>query len=39
MDQHRNIDEVIKERLLSGKPTLTSEEFDAIMKLNKDLRY
>lgn len=39
MDQRRNVDEVIKERLLSGKPTLSSEEFDAIMQLNKDLRY
>jgi len=39
MDQNRNIEEVIKERLLAGKPTLTSEEFEAIMKLNKDLRY
>lgn len=39
MEQSRNVEDVIKERLLAGKPTLTIEEFDAVMRLNKDLRY
>lgn len=39
MEENRNINEVIKERLVSGKPTLSIEEFDAVMKLNNQLRH
>ncbi|MFA6918644.1 MAG: hypothetical protein WC244_00825 [Patescibacteria group bacterium] len=39
MTEGRSIDDIIKERLVSGKPTLSLEEFDAVMQLNSELRY
>jgi hypothetical protein len=33
------VDKVIAERVSAGKPTLTSEEYRAIMGLNRSLRY
>ena len=35
----RSIEEVIKTRQLAGKPTLSWEEFSAIMELNRNLRF
>ncbi|MFA5029168.1 MAG: hypothetical protein WC518_00245 [Patescibacteria group bacterium] len=35
----QGIEEIISERLASGKPTLTVEEFESVMELNKDLRF
>ncbi len=39
MTEGKSIDDIIKERLLSGKPTLSLEEFNAVMQLNSELRY
>lgn len=39
MSEGRNIEDIIKERLMSGKPTLSLDEFHAVMELNKILRY
>lgn len=39
MAEGKSIDDVIKERLISGKPTLSMEEFHAVMQLNSELRY
>lgn len=39
MSEGKSIDDIIKERLVSGKPTLSFEEFDAVMQLNSELRY
>jgi len=37
MSEGKNIETVISERLMSGKPTLSITEFEAIMELNKNL--
>lgn len=39
MTDNKNIEDVIKERLMSGKPTLSLDEFHAVMELNRALRY
>jgi hypothetical protein len=39
MTEGKTIEGVIKERLLSGKPTLSLDEFQAVMELNRALRY
>ncbi len=39
MRQERSIDDIINERLMANKPTLSIEEFNSVMELNKDLRY
>lgn len=39
MAEGRSIEEIIAERRQAAKPTLTLEEFNAIMELNKELRY
>lgn len=37
MSEGKNIEIVISDRLMSGKPTLSMKEFEAIMELNKKL--
>jgi len=39
MSENKTIEIVIKERLLAGKPTLSLDEFYAVMELNRTLRY
>lgn len=39
MRQGRSIDDIINERMQENKPTLSIEEFNSVMELNKDLRY
>jgi len=39
MTEGKSIETIIKERLLAGKPTLSLEEFEAVMELNRALRY
>lgn len=39
MSENKSIEDVIKERLIGGKPTLALEEFNAVMELNRVLRY
>ena len=39
MAEGRSIEEIISERQQAGKPTLTIEEFNAIMEVNRELRY
>jgi hypothetical protein len=39
MTEGKSIETVIKERLISGRPTLSLDEFEAVMELNKQLRY
>lgn len=39
MSEGKSIEEVIKERLIGGKPTLALDEFNAVMELNRELRY
>jgi len=39
MQQGRGVENIIKDRQTNNKPTLTWEEFEAVMELNKDLRY
>lgn len=39
MAEGRSIEEIIAERQQAGKPTLTIGEFNAIMELNRELRY
>ncbi len=39
MAEGRGIEQIIAERQQAGKPTLTLEEFNAIMELNRELRY
>jgi len=39
MRQERSIDDIINERLKNNKPTLSIEEFNAVMELNRQLRY
>ena len=39
MNEGATIEEAIKDRLVSGKPTLTLDEFNAVMELNRHLRY
>lgn len=39
MNDGISIEEVIKDRLVAAKPTLTLEEFNAVMELNRQLRY
>lgn len=39
MSEGKNIEDIIKERLMSGKPTLSLDEFHAVMELNRVLRY
>ncbi|OGY47555.1 MAG: hypothetical protein A3J62_02365 [Candidatus Buchananbacteria bacterium RIFCSPHIGHO2_02_FULL_38_8] len=37
--QGRSIDDIINERLQGNKPTLSVEEFNSVMELNRSLRY
>ena len=37
--QGRSIDDIINERLRENKPTLSVEEFNSVMELNRSLRY
>lgn len=39
MSDGRPVEDVIKERLFAGKPTLSIDEFYAIMELNRQLRF
>jgi hypothetical protein len=39
MEDGKSVEEIITERLKENKPTLSLDEFHAIMELNKDLRY
>jgi len=39
MLEGKSIETIISERLAAGKPTLSLEEFNAVMELNKELRY
>ncbi|MFA5047459.1 MAG: hypothetical protein WC516_00275 [Patescibacteria group bacterium] len=39
METGKTIKEVIDERIGAGKPTLSLAEFEAVMELNRDLRY
>ncbi len=39
MNDGTSIEETIKDRLVAGKPTLTLDEFNAVMELNHRLRY
>ena len=39
MSEGKSIEDIIKDRLMSGKPTLTLDEFQAVMELNRQLRY
>lgn len=39
MSDGKSIEDVIKERLIGGKPTLALDEFNAVMELNRILRY
>ncbi|MFA6228189.1 MAG: hypothetical protein WC668_03295 [Patescibacteria group bacterium] len=39
MAEGKDIEMVIKERLTAGKPTLSLDEFHAVMELNRNLRY
>lgn len=39
MSQNRPVADIISERQQAGKPTLSAEEFDAVMELNSRLRY
>ncbi|MFA6593687.1 MAG: hypothetical protein WCT16_00340 [Candidatus Buchananbacteria bacterium] len=39
MAEGKSIETVIKERLTDGKPTLSLDEFHAVMGLNRNLRY
>lgn len=39
MRQERSIDDIINERLIENKPTLSVEEFNSVMELNRVLRY
>jgi len=39
MKEAKSIEQIITNRLESNKPTLTMEEFSAVMELNQELRY
>lgn len=39
MSEGKSVEVVISERLTSGKPTLSMNEFEAVMELNKSLRF
>lgn len=39
MMEGKSVETIISERLAAGKPTLSLEEFNAVMELNKELRY
>jgi hypothetical protein len=39
MSEGKPIEEIIRSRLLSGKPTLSFDEFEVIMELNRQLRF
>ncbi len=39
LTEGKNVEELISERLQAQKPTLSLAEFDAVMELNRDLRY
>ena len=39
METGKTIKQVIEERIAGGKPTLSLAEFEAVMELNRDLRY
>ena len=39
MSQGRGVEDIISERIRESKPTLSIEEFNSIMELNRSLRY
>jgi len=39
IDQEKSVNQVIEQRKQQGKPTLTEEEFNAIVELNQNLRF
>jgi len=39
MAEGKSVDAVVQERLTAGKPTLSMDEFNAVMELNRTLRY
>jgi hypothetical protein len=39
ISQNKSVDAIIEERKLKGEDYLTAQEFDAIMELNRELRY
>lgn len=39
MAEGKSVETVIQERLTAGKPTLSLDEFNAVMELNRSLRY
>ncbi len=39
LSQNKSVEEIIAERRRAGKPTLSLEEFQAVMALNKSLRF
>jgi len=39
MSSSSGIEQIIHDRLMSGKPTLTLDEFQAVLELNRSLRY
>lgn len=39
LQEGRSLETIVNERLQAGKPTLSLEELEAVMKLNRELRY
>jgi hypothetical protein len=39
MSEGKPIEEIIRTRLFAGKPTLSLDEFEAVMELNRQLRF
>lgn len=39
MKEGKNMEEIINQRLAAGKPTLSVDEFNAVMELNKQIRF
>ena len=39
MGSEKSVDDIISERIAQNKPTLSSEEFNSVMELNRRLRY
>ncbi len=39
IEESKSVEDIINERLKEGKPTLSLDEFHAIMELNRELRY
>jgi hypothetical protein len=39
MTEGKSVETIISERLAEGKPTLSVEEFNAVMELNREIRY